>query len=229
VVRSEQAELVRALLDRHGQTFAAELGIDVANNTPSPLFRLLCAAALMSTRNATPISVEASRTFLAHGWRTAAKLFESTWEERVRALGEAGHTRDRERTATMLGDMVDLLCQRYGGDLRRLRDEAGRDPEAERRLLKDFKGLGDEGVDIFFREVQVAWPELAPFADRRARDAAGRLGLPAAADGLAALVAAPDLPRLVTALVRVDVAEDYEGVRAAADGGRAVWAATPGT
>jgi hypothetical protein len=218
MARPEQDDLVRALLDRHGETFADELGIDVAKNTPSPLFRLLCAAVLMSARIPTTVSMEAARNLTRHGWRTANKLYESRWEERVRALDEAGYTRFDERTATMLGDMVDHLCQRYGGDLRRLRDEAGRDPEAERRLLKDFKGLGDVGVDIFFREVQVAWPELRPFADGRARDAAERLGLPQDPDGLAGLTPNGDLPRLVAALVRVELDDDYDAVRAAARG-----------
>src|SRR4051794_28472953 len=45
-----QKDTVRALLDRHGRTFADELGIDVAKNTPAALFRLLCAATLMSAR-----------------------------------------------------------------------------------------------------------------------------------------------------------------------------------
>ena len=94
----------------------------------------------------------------------------------------------------MLGDLTDHLLERYGGDLRKLRDEAERDPGAERRLLKAFKGLGDVGVDIFFREVQVAWDELAPFADRRALDAAGRLDLPKDPGKLARLVGADDFP-----------------------------------
>jgi hypothetical protein len=42
------------------------------------------------------------------------------------------------------------------GDLRRLRAEAGQDPRQERRLLKAVKGLGEVGVDILFREAQVA-------------------------------------------------------------------------
>lgn len=38
---ADRQAIVRALLDRHGRTFAEEAGIDVAKNTPSPLFRLL--------------------------------------------------------------------------------------------------------------------------------------------------------------------------------------------
>ena len=206
----------RALLERHGRTFADELGIDVAKNTPAPLFRLLCAATLMSARISSEIAVEAARNLGKRGWRSPGKLAESTWEQRVKALNEAGYTRYQERTATMLGDLTDHLLDRYGGDLRKLRDEAGRDPQSERKLLKEFKGLGDVGVDIFFREVQVAWDELVPFADKRALDAAGRLKLPKDAAKLARLVGAGDFPRLVAGLVRVELADDYDAVRAAA-------------
>jgi hypothetical protein len=205
-------DTVRALLDRHGKTFADELGIDVAKNTPAVLYRLLCAATLMSARIGAPIAAEAARNLARRGWRSPRKLAESTWEQRVEALNEAGYTRYQERTATMLGDLTDHLLERWRGDLRRLRDEAGRDPRAERRLLKEFKGLGDVGVDIFFREVQVAWDELVPFADRRVLDAAERLKLPKDPAKLERL-AGGDHARLVAALVRVELEDDYDEVR----------------
>jgi hypothetical protein len=214
MARATHRDIARALLERHGRTFAEELGIDVA--TPSPLYRTLCAAMLMSARIGSPIAVQAARNLAKRGWRTPQKLAYSTWEQRVAALHDAGYTRYQERTATMLGDLTEHLLERWNGDLRRLRDAAERDPRAERRLLKEFKGLGDVGVDIFFREVQVAWEELRPFADRRALDAAGRLGLPKDAGKLARLVGDEDYPRLVAALVRVELDDDYDAVRAAA-------------
>jgi hypothetical protein len=210
---TEPEDTASALLERHGQTFAGELGIDVAKDTPSALFRLLCASTLMSARIGSQIAVEAARNLAKRGWRSPHKLAESTWEQRVKALNEAGYTRYQERTATMLGDLTDHLLERYGGDLRKLRDEAERDPKAERRLLKEFKGLGDVGVDIFFREAQVAWHELYPFADRRALDAAGRLKLPKDPEKLAELTGEKDYPRLVAALVRVALDDDYDAVR----------------
>jgi len=209
-------DTARALLDRHGRSFADELTIDVAKNTPSALYRLLCAATLMSARIGSQIAVEAARNLTKRGWRSPQKLAASTWEQRVKALNEAGYTRYQERTATMLGDLTEHLLDRYGGDLRKRRDAAGRDPKAERRLLKEFKGLGDVGVDIFFREAQVAWDELFPFADRRALDAAGRLKLPKDAGKLVELIGAKDYPRLVAALVRVELDDDYDAVRKAA-------------
>jgi endonuclease III len=207
-----QRDTVRALLDEHGRTFAEELRIDVAKGTPSPLFRLLCAAMLLSARIDTEISVRAARTLTKRGWRGPQKLAGSTWEQRVKALNEAGYTRYQERTATMLGDLTEHLLDRWDGDLRKLRDAADRDPRRERKLLKEFKGVGDVGVDIFFREAQVAWTELAPFADRRALDAADRLGLPKDAGRLARL-ADGDFPQLVSALVRVDLADDFDTIR----------------
>ena len=213
---ASEKETARALLERHGRTFAEELGIDVAKNTPSVLFRLLCAATLMSARIGSQIAVEAARNLVKHGWRSPRKLAESTWEQRVKALNEAGYARYQERTATMLGDLTNHLLDRYNGDLRKLREEAGRDPNAERKLLKEFKGLGDVGVDIFFREAQVAWDEIAPFADKRALDAAAWLKLPKDAGKLADIVGAKDYPRLVASLVRVELDDDYDAVRAAA-------------
>jgi len=97
---------VEALLERHGTTFAEELRIDVAKGTPAELFRLLCASTLMSARISSSIATEAARNLARRGWRSPRKLAESTWEERVEALNEAGYTRYQERTATMLGELT---------------------------------------------------------------------------------------------------------------------------
>lgn len=91
----------------------------------------------------------------------------------------------------------------------------------ERALLQRFKGLGDVGVDIFFREVQAAWDELRPFVDRRARKAATELGLPTDPGRLARLVNEDDLTRFLSGLARVDVDRSYDTIRDAAAGRRA--------
>src|SRR3954454_738572 len=123
---ASKQQTVRALLDRHGRTFAEELRIDVAKGTPAELFRLLCAATLMSARISADIATEAARELARRGWRSPAKLGESTWEQRVSALNQAGYTRYQERTATMLGDLTEHLLVENDGDLRRLRAAAGR-------------------------------------------------------------------------------------------------------
>jgi len=117
----------------------------------------------------------------------------------------------------MLGDTVELLLSKYDGDLRKLREAAERDPSKEWRLLKDFKGIGNVGVNIFFREAQLAWPELYPLADKASLNAAKRLGLGETTDDLAGMVDREDFPRLVAALVRMHLADAYDDIAAIAE------------
>src|SRR5215218_7347331 len=205
--------VIDALLERHGQTYAEELGIDVAKGTPSVLFRLLVASILFSARIGAGQAVKAARALADEGWTTAEKLAATSWQQRVWVLNRHGYARYDERTASMLGDACELLVDRYRGDLRRLRAEAGRDPKEERRLLTEVKGLGEVGVDIFFREAQVVWEELFPFVDRRA---ARRLGLDADPRALAGDRNPEAFARLVAALVRAGLANDHDAVLEAA-------------
>lgn len=212
MAKPSEREIVRVLIERHGRTFAQELGIPVENNTPSPLFRLLCASLLFSARIGAQIAAKAAEALAERGWTTPEKMADSTWEERAGTLNEAGYARYDERTSTMLGDSAQQLLDRYGGDLRKLREEAGREPERERELLKEFKGIGDVGADIFFREAQVAWGELFPFADRRALEGARKLELGDDTGALVGLVGEEDFPRFVAALVRVRLEGDHDEV-----------------
>jgi endonuclease III len=199
--------VVEAALERYPKTFAEEVGVRRLD-TPAPLFRLLVLALLMSARIRASIARDAAAALFRAGWRTPARMAEASWDSRARTLNRAGYARYDERTSTMLADTSRLLLDRYGGDLRRLRDEAGRHPRRERALLEEFKGIGDVGVDIFFRDVQAAWGELFPFVDRRALAAADRLGLGTSAEELARHVSKARFVHLVNALVRIDGAHD---------------------
>ncbi|GAA1566627.1 endonuclease [Kribbella karoonensis] len=168
------------IADRHGQTYAAEAGIRLADK-PSPLFQLLVLALLLSARISSDIAVAAARELNAAGYRTPRAMTEATWQDRVDALGRGHYRRYDERTSTMLADAADHLLDRWNGDLRRLHDEGGDDPGRLRQLLQEFKGIGPFGADIFLREVQPVWTGIAPYADRRVAQAARRFGLPKSA------------------------------------------------
>jgi hypothetical protein len=206
---------IETLLALYGRTFAEELGIKLEGGTPSALFRWLIASLLLSARISSRIALQAARALAVRGWTTPQRMAESTWDERTVILNRSGYARYDESTSRMLGDTVGILIDRYRGDLRRLREAAERDPSRERALLKEFKGIGDVGVDIFFREVQLAWDEIYPFADRRALNAASRLGLEDTAEVLARHVPPPDFPRLIAALIRVDLSNGYAGLQEA--------------
>lgn len=211
-------DVVRALLDRHGRTFADELGLDLRKVTPSALFGLLLFAVLSSARIRSFNAAEGTKALLDAGWSSVDELAGTSREERVRVLNQHGYARYDERTASMLGDLVEQVRQRWAGDLRQLRKEADGDLAQLKALLTEHKGLGPVGADIFLREVQQCWPEVRPYVDKRAKGAAKALGLPAKAADLAGLVDGDDLARLVAALVRTSLEDDAVEVKKTARG-----------
>lgn len=90
-------------------------------------------------------------------------------------------------------------------DLDELRAEAGEDPGKLRALLAGRFGLDEAAIDTFFREMQLGWDELWPFADRIALDAARRLDIGETAEELTLLVDPDDYVCLVVGLVRVSL------------------------
>lgn len=205
---ADPKSIAQRVLLLYPHTYAEEAGIR-SPGSESALFQLLVMALLMSARIRASVALDATRALFEHGWTTAKSMARADWAERTRVLNRSGYARYDERTSSMLEETAQHLVDHFEGDLRRLRDEAGRDPATERRLLKRCKGIGDVGVDIFFRQAQGSWPELFPFADSRALRAAKRLGLGEEAEPLVRLVVAKDFPRLVDALVRVDLDRSY--------------------
>ncbi|MER8186142.1 endonuclease [Kitasatospora sp. NPDC094015] len=200
-------ELTRRLLDRYGRTYADEAGITLRDQ-PAPLYQLLVLTVLCSIRIKAEIATAAARELRAAGLRTPRAMAGSGWQQRVDALGRAHYVRYDESTATALGEGADLVLERWRGDLRRLREEAGGDPAAVRELLQEVPRIGPVGAQIFCREVQQVWPQLRPYFDDRARETAAGLGLPHTPAGLAVLVPDGESARLAVALVRAGLAGD---------------------
>ncbi|MEU3878142.1 endonuclease, partial [Streptomyces sp. NPDC029704] len=96
-------ETVRALLQRHGRTYAEEAGIRL-RNAPQPLYRLLVLADLLSARIRASVAVDAARCLFEAGMKDARRMAGASWQQRVDALGRGGYRRYDERTATQLGD-----------------------------------------------------------------------------------------------------------------------------
>jgi endonuclease III len=216
MAKPSRKELARAVVARFGRTFAEELGIRIERAGPAALFQLLVFALLASARIRHRAAADAAHALHEKGWTTPHRLAASTWRQRTDTLNRAGYARYDESTSRMLGRTAALLLEEYAGDLRRLREAAGRDPERERELLKRFQGIGDTGADIFLREIQGVWEEVFPLADRRALEAAKRLGLGDEPRALAGLVRRRDFPRLVAGLVRCALEDGFDEVREAA-------------
>ena len=197
-----QRDLAHRLLTTHGRTFSADAAITLRDK-PAPLWQLLMLSLLLSTRISSDIAVATAREVFSAGWRTPEHLRESTWQERVDALGRGGYRRYDESTATRLDDAAALLLDRWKGDLRRLRDEAEGDSRRIADLLQAFDGIGPTGASIFLREVQQVWPAVRPFADDLVLRGARAAGLPQDVESLAGLVEGEDVAGLASALVRI--------------------------
>lgn len=197
-----QKDVVNALLDRAGTGYAAEAGITLADK-PAPLFQLLMLAELLSTRISADIAVGAAKELVSSGYRTPDRVAEADWQELVDALGRAHYKRYDESTASRLGANASRVLDRYGGDLRKLADEAEHDPSRAAELLQQFQGIGPTGSDIFLREVQDVWTWARPHFDERALRGAERVRLPKDPDRLAELAPENHTADLAAALVRV--------------------------
>ena len=202
------SDTIKALLERHGRTFCEELGIHIEKGTPAPLYQWSVACALFAKPIGHDLAMAGAKALFEAGYTTAEHMAASEWEDRVKVLNGSGYARFDESMSAQIGDGAEFLLGEYGGDLRKLREAAGHDPDKERERLKAIKGIGDKGVDIYFREVQAVWDELYPFADETSLETAKAFGLSTTAKGLAKQVSKEDFPRLVAALTRASLAEE---------------------
>ncbi|MFI7607785.1 hypothetical protein ACIBTV_21945 [Micromonospora sp. NPDC049366] len=209
----DKKRLVRRLAGS-GRGFAEQYGFPVTNN-PSSLFQVLYLSVLLARRGDFRRAVDSARALREQGWDSAARLARSLHETRARVLRESGQRGDVDALASTLGDLARTVVDQYRGDLRRLRAKAHYDPSQERQLLNELPGVDGQAVELFLREAQALWREVAPVADRRALTAARRLGLGRSAGDLAGLAGSGESERLawlVGALARVDLEKRYAEV-----------------
>lgn len=71
--------------------------------------------------------------------------------------------------------------------------------------LKDIKGLGPVGIDIFLGSIQYFYPQVAPFLDKRSKATAQKLGLGDDVEPIYAAIGSDPLKmaRMEAALTRV--------------------------
>lgn len=202
----KREQTVKRLLDAAGTTYAAEAGIKLADK-PKPLFQLLVLCMLASKPIDAAIAMSAAREIFKAGLRTPKAVLASDRQTMIDAFGRAHYARYDESSATRLTDMAQRVRDDYSGDLRELAARSGHDAAKAKRMLKQFKGIGDTGADIYLREVQDVWDWVRPYFDDRATAAAKELGLPTQPAKLGAL-APQDNARLAAALVRVSLDDE---------------------
>ncbi|MSU90390.1 hypothetical protein GE300_12310 [Rhodobacteraceae bacterium 2CG4] len=209
-------DVVEALIDSQGVLYSEQAGIELGRDEPAQWFLWLSAALLMSARIDAAQAVRAAAALRADGLATAGAVLASDRAARVRVLNANGYARYDNQGADYLHDAARLVADRYGGDLRRLVADACDRADVLQRL-RQVRGIGATGAQIFCREAQLVWDVLFPFAEGPCLDAARALGLPADAEALVRL--APSrrgFTRLVAALTRAALEGPSDAVRRAA-------------
>lgn len=210
----DRKRLIRRLI-AGGRGFAEQYGIRVTNN-PGSLFQVLVLSLLLRRPGDFRRAVSTTLALCAEGWDSPARMARSLHDDRVRVLRACGWRSDVEVLASTLGDLALTLTQRYRGDLRRLRAPARYVPQHERQLLMELPGVDEQVAELFLRETQALWPEVAPVADQRALTAARKLGLGRSATDLAELAGgrkSEKLAWLVGALARVEMEDRYAEIK----------------
>ncbi|MEE6138283.1 endonuclease [Mycobacterium sp. 050128] len=202
--RSKQ--LVRRVLEAGGSTYADEAGIRISDK-PMPLFQLLVLCMLASKPIDAAIAMRGARELFKAGLRTPKAVLAADRQKMIDAFGRAHYVRYDESSATRLTEMAQRVNDEYFGDLREIAQRSHHDAAQARRMLKEFKGIGDTGADIYLREVQDVWPWVRPYFDDRATGTAKTLGLPAEPAELGALAPRANA-RLAAALVRASLDKD---------------------
>jgi endonuclease III len=203
---AEHKQVVRRLLDAAGTTYAAEADVRISDK-PMPLFQLLVLCMLASKPIDATIAMRAGRELFREGLKTPKAVLDADRRTIIDAFGRAHYARYDESSATRLTEMAQRVVDEYSGDLREIPGRSSEDVHAAKRILKNFKGIGDTGADIYLREVQDVWTWVRPYFDKRATKTAKVLGLPGDSEKLGALVPRANA-RLAAALVRASLDND---------------------
>lgn len=195
---------IHKIIDEFGRLPLEDIGVsDPLQACPETILAMVIDAMLKSTRISHILAQKAVKNLIDAGYNDIKKLSESTWDDRVELLAEAGYNRYREHAANNLGALIEFVNEKYGmfssrfiisnpmkviswgyiltyptdGDLNNLYQKADQQPAQVRVLIKQIKGLGDVGVDIFFNNAQSVWRTLAPFIDTRSLRTADEVGI----------------------------------------------------
>ncbi|OTB12781.1 hypothetical protein K445DRAFT_32945, partial [Daldinia sp. EC12] len=169
---------IRQLISQYGELPLSQTDLsDLDKATPDTVLALLLNAMLSSSRISHALAAKTVDLVIKAEYHKLEVLKKSTWEERTEVLTQGGYTHYREKTATMMGNLAQLIEDKYEGDLNTILQLTSEDLAKIRAELKNIKGLGDVGINIFFDTVQHIWTCLAPFVDPRSLKTAKEIGI----------------------------------------------------
>ena len=154
-------------------SYSEELSLNLTK--PNDRFLWFLASILFSNRISADIALKTIKRFEEEELSTPDKILEAGWDHLVQVLDSGGYTRYDFSTATYLLDTMEKLKKEYGN-----LDEVHRqaeDPGDLENKLKEFKGLGPTGVNIFLRELRGTWEKAQHVPSKYAVEVAEKVGI----------------------------------------------------
>lgn len=106
---------VSALLSKYGVIPLQETKLaDPSRPLPDTLLALVFNAMLTSARISHELAARSVSCLIDAGYQDIHTLKNSSWQERTEVLTKGGYTHYREKTATSLGELADLVLDKYG-------------------------------------------------------------------------------------------------------------------
>ena len=155
------------------QSYSDELSLDLTK--PEDRFKWFLASVLFAKRISAETAKETYRYFEQEELTSPDAILQAGWDRLVEVLDSGGYTRYDFSTATNLLGIAKTLKEKYGS-LERLHTESSSPRDLENRL-REFKGVGPVGVNIFLRELRGIWEKAKPTPSPMAVATAQRIGL----------------------------------------------------
>jgi len=163
---------MQELLEKKGELFSIELGIDVENEP----FKWLVASVLFGGRISADTAKQTYKVYEERGLITPAAI-DSAWHHTlVKAHGEGGYTKYDGITADYMKSIAQRVLNEYGGDITEL-DRQSESPRELETQLEHFHGIGPVTARIFLRELRGVWKNADPSLTDIEFKAARNLGL----------------------------------------------------
>jgi endonuclease III len=155
------------------QSYSDELGLDLTK--PEDRFKWFLASVLFAKRISAETAKETYLCFEQEELTSPDAILQAGWDRLVEVLDSGGYTRYDFSTATNLLGIAKTLKEKYGS-LERLHAESSSPSDLENRL-REFKGVGPVGVNIFLRELRGVWEKAKPSPSPMAVVTAQKIGL----------------------------------------------------
>ena len=155
------------------QSYSGEFGLDLTK--PEDRFKWFLASVLFAKRISAETAKETFLYFEQEELTSPDAILQAGWDRLVEVLDSGGYTRYDFSTATNLLGIAKTLKEKYGS-LERLHTESSSPSDLENRL-REFKGVGPVGVNIFLRELRGIWEKAKPHPSPMTVVTAQKIGL----------------------------------------------------